>query len=62
MLAPHGGEVYTSSDPAKDKLSYGSPLQATEGSSSKPLLSSSGPEMKRIHLDPSLCLPLTPVT
>ena len=28
----------------------------------KPLQSSSGPEMKRIHLDPSLCLPLTPVT
>ena len=27
-----------------------------------PLQSSSGPEMKRIHLDPSLCLPLTPVT
>ena len=26
------------------------------------LQSSSGPEMKRIHLDPSLCLPLTPVT
>ena len=28
----------------------------------RPLQSSSGPEMKRIHLDPSLCLPLTPVT
>ena len=28
----------------------------------RPLQSSSGPEMKRIHLDPSLCLRLTPVT
>ena len=28
----------------------------------RPLLSSSGPEIKRIHLDPSLCLPLPPVT
>ena len=28
----------------------------------RPLQSSSGPEMKRIHLDSSLCLPLTPVT
>ena len=28
----------------------------------RPLQSSTGPEMKRIHLDPSLCLPLTPVT
>ena len=28
----------------------------------RPLQSSSGPEMKRIHLDPSLCLSLTPVT
>ena len=28
----------------------------------RPLQSSSGPEMKRNHLDPSLCLPLTPVT
>ena len=28
----------------------------------RPLQSSSGSEMKRIHLDPSLCLPLTPVT
>ena len=28
----------------------------------RPLQSSSGPEMKRIHLDPSLCVPLTPVT
>ena len=28
----------------------------------RPLQASSGPEMERIHLDPSLCLPLTPVT
>ena len=28
----------------------------------RPLQSSSGPDMKRIHLDPSLCLPLTSVT
>ena len=28
----------------------------------RPLQSSSGPERKRIHLDPSLYLPLTPVT
>ena len=28
----------------------------------RPLQSSSGPEMKRIHLDPSLCLPLTLLT
>ena len=28
----------------------------------RPLQSSSGPEMKRIHLDPSLCPPLTSVT
>ena len=28
----------------------------------RPLQSSSGPVMKRFHLDPSLCLPLTPVT
>ena len=28
----------------------------------RPLQSSSGPEMNRIHLDPSLCLPLTPAT
>ena len=28
----------------------------------KPLQTSSGPEIKRIHLDPRLCLPLTPVT
>ena len=61
MLAPHGGEVPASSD---DKISSGSPLGSPEGSSRtrRPLQASSGPEMKRIHLDPSLCLPLTPVT
>ena len=62
--APHGGEVSASSDPSEDKISSGSPLRSPEGSSpeQKPLQSSSGPEMKRIHLNPSLCLPLTPVT
>ena len=63
-LAPHGGEVSPSSDPSEDKISSGSPLGAPKCSSpdQKALQSSSGPEMKRIHLDPSLCLPLTPVT
>ena len=32
-LAPHGGEVSTSSDPSEDKISSGSPLGAPEGSS-----------------------------
>ena len=60
-LAPHGGEVSASSDPSEDILSSGSPLGYPEG----PLpdqKAPTGPEMKRIHLDPSLCLPLTPVT
>ena len=63
-LAPHGGEVSVSSDRSGDKISTGLPLGDPEGSSSeqKALQSSSGPEMKRIHLDPSLCLPLTPAT
>ena len=63
-LAPHGKEVSASSDPSEDKISSGSPLGDPEGShrNRRPLQSSSGPEMKRIHLDPSLCLPLTPVT
>ena len=63
-LAPHGGEVSASSDPSEDKISSGSPLGYPEGSSpeQKALQSSSGPEMKRIHLDPSLCLHLTLVT
>ena len=61
-LAPHGGEVSTSSGPSEDKITSGSPLQPSEGSSPnrRPRQSSSGPEMRRIHLDPSLCLPLTP--
>ena len=63
-LVPHGGEVSTSSDPSEDKISSGSPLGSPEGSSPnrRPLQSSSGPEMKRFHLDPSLCLHLTLVT
>ena len=32
-LAPHGGEVSTSSDPSEDKISSGSPLGAPEASS-----------------------------
>ena len=32
-LAPHGGEVSTSSDPSEDKISSGSPLGYPEGSS-----------------------------
>ena len=32
-LAPHGGEVSASSDPSEDKISSGSPLGSTEGSS-----------------------------
>ena len=63
-LAPHGGEVSASSDPSEDKISYGSPLGSPEGSSpkQKALQSPSGPEMKTINLDPSISLPLTPVT
>ena len=63
-LAPHGGEVSASSDPSEDKISSGSPLGSSEGSSPdrRTPQSSSGPEMKRIHLDPSLCLHLTLVT
>ena len=51
-LAPHGGEASASSDSSEDIISQ----------NRRPLQSSSGPEMKRIHLDPSLCLPFTPVT
>ena len=34
-LAPHGGEVSTSSSPSEDKISSGSPLGASEGHSPK---------------------------
>ena len=34
-LAPHGGEVSTSSDPSEDKITSGSPLVPSEGSSLK---------------------------
>ena len=30
-LAPHGGEVFASSDPSEDNISSGSPLGAPEG-------------------------------
>ena len=63
-LAPHGGEVSASSDPSEDKtfLDHQLDTQKVPHQNRRPLQSSSGPEMKRIHLDPSLCLPLTPVT
>ena len=63
-LAPHGGEVSTSSDPSKIKFPPDHHLdpQKVPHRNRRLLQSSSGPEMKRIHLDPSLCLPLTPVT
>ena len=64
-LAPHGGEVSASSEPSEENISCGSPLGSPQGYSPKnrrPLQSSSGQDMKRIHLDPSLCQPLTPVT
>ena len=63
-LAPHGGEGSASSDPSVNKISSGSPLgpQKVTHQTRMPLQSSSGPEMKRIHLDPRVCLPLTPVT
>ena len=63
-LAPHGGEVSASSDPSEDKFRMDHHLehQKVPHRIRRPLQSSSGPEMKRIHLDPSLWLPLTPVT
>ena len=63
-LAPHGGEVSASSDPSEDKISSGSPLGSPEGSSpeQKSPTVFTGPEMKRIHLDQSLCLHFTLVT
>ena len=35
MLAPHGGEVSTPSDPSEDKISSGSPLGSPVGTSTK---------------------------
>ena len=35
MLAPHGGEVSTSSDPSDDTITSGSPLGHSEGFSPK---------------------------
>ena len=63
-LAPHGGEVSASSDLLKIKfpLDHHLETQKVPHRNRRPLQSSSGPEMKRIHLDPSLCLPLIPVT
>ena len=63
-LAPHEGEVSASSDPSDDNifLDHHLDTQKVPHRTRRPLQSSSGPEMKRIHLDPCLCLPLTPVT
>ena len=63
-LAPHGRELFTSSDTSADKVFSGSPLGTSEGYSLKQKTpkASSGPEMKRIHLEPSLCLLLTQKT
>ena len=63
-LAPHGGEVSASSDPSEDKFPLDHHLEPQKFThrNRRPLQSSSGPGMKRIHLDPSLCLHLTLVT
>ena len=64
-LAPHGGEVSTSSDPSEDKkfpMDHHRDTQKVPQQNRRPLQSSSGPEMKQIHLDPSLCLLLTQLT
>ena len=64
-LAPHGGEVSASSDPSEENkfpLDHHMDPQKVPDRNRRPIQSSSVPEMKRIHLDPSLCLPLTQVT
>ena len=63
-LVPHGGEISAPSDPSEEKFPLDHHLdpQKVLHRNRRPLQSSSGPEMKRIHLDPSLCLHLTPVT
>ena len=63
-LAPHGGEVSASSDHSEDKflLDHHLDTQKVTHCNRRLLLSSSDPEMKRIHLDPILCLPFIPVT
>ena len=55
-LAPHGGEVSASSDPSEDKFPLDDHLnpQKVTHQNRRPLQSSSGPEMKRIYLDPRL--------
>ena len=52
-LAPHGGEVSASSDLSEDKFPLDHHLdpQKITHRNKRPLQSSSGPEMKRIHLD-----------
>ena len=56
-LAPYGGEVSTSSGPSQDKITLDHHWDHHKvlHRSRRTLQSSSGPEMKRIHLDSSLC-------
>ena len=63
-LAPHGGRFLHLLTLLKIKVTLDHHLDPQKVTfwNQRPLQSSSGPEMKRIHLDPSLCLPLTPVT
>ena len=63
-LAPHGGEVSHLLTLLKIKfpLDHHLDIQKVPHRNRRLLQSSSGREMKRIYLDPSLCLPLTPVT
>ena len=63
-LAPHGGEVLHLLTLLKIKFPLDHQLepQKVPHRNKRPPQSSSGPEMERIHLDPSLCLHLTLVT
>ena len=63
-LAPHGGRFLHLLTLLKIKFPLDHYLdpQKVPHRNRRPLQSSSGPEMKRIHLDPSVCLPLTLVT
>ena len=63
-LASHGRDISTSSDPFKYKIPLGHlwDPQKVHDQIRNLLQSSSGPEMMRIHLDPSLCLLLAQKT
>ena len=62
-LAPHGEVLHLLTLlKIKFPLDHHLDPQKVPHRNRRPLQSSSGPEMKRIHLDLSLCLPLTPVT